>query len=184
MKMIYYFANVSEQLIMARIYLIGFMGAGKSTIGKKLANLLGFESLDLDDAFEEKYKINISAFFYKYDEPLFRDLEKKLLNSTYEMDNVVISTGGGTPAFFNSIDEMNLHGLTIYLKMSAEALAERLKKAKRPRPLIKYIETGSLNEFINQKLKERENYYSRSHLIVDAENLDIEKLARLIKEKL
>jgi shikimate kinase len=169
---------------MARIYLVGFMGAGKSTVGKKLAKRLGYRSLDLDDAFEQKFKINIQNFFYKYDEPLFRDLERQLLASTYELENVVISTGGGTPAFFNSIDEMNGHGITIYLKMSISALANRLQKARRPRPLIRSIKKNELKEFIQQKLVEREPFYKRAQLIINAESIDIETVVELIKKKI
>lgn len=166
---------------MSRVYLVGFMGAGKTTIGKKLAALLGYDSFDLDDAFEAKYKTNIRTFFQKYDEPLFRKLEKELLASTYNMENVVISTGGGTPAFYNSIGEMNKHGVTVYLKMSVEALADRLKHAKKPRPLLKNLKTNSLPDFIREKLEEREPFYNQARLVVDAENIDIQKLYQSIR---
>jgi len=169
---------------MARIYLVGFMGAGKTTVGKQLAEKFGYTSLDLDDAFEEKYKINIKTFFHKYDENLFRNLEVNLLASTFEMENVIISTGGGTPAFFNSIDKMNEHGLTIYLKMTVAGLVERLQKAKRPRPLIKSKNTKSLTEFITQKLSERMIFYERAQLIVDADNIDVDGLYNQINELL
>jgi len=169
---------------MSRIYLIGFMGAGKSTIGKKLARLFDYNWYDLDDAFEEKYKINIRSFFHKYDEALFRKLEKKMLAETFKMKDTVISTGGGTPAFFNSISEMNKHGLTVYLKMSEQVLAKRLKQAKRPRPLLKSIGNDSITNFIRKKLEEREPFYNQAHLVVDTDNADIKYLSTLIKSKL
>jgi len=165
---------------MARIYLIGFMGAGKSTVGRKLASLLGYKSLDLDDVFEKKYKINISHFFDKYNESLFRRLELKLLETTFEMDNIVISTGGGTPCFFDSIDKMNEHGITVYLKMPVDALVNRLQNAKKPRPLVKNKTTNSLNEFITRVLDERSSSYQKAHLKINAVDIDIEELGNKI----
>ena len=102
---------------MAKIYLVGFMAVGKSTIGKKLAEMLGYTSLDLDDVFEEKYKITIKTFFNKYDEDLFRNLEAELLKTTFEMDDIVISTGGGTACFFNNIDSPSFQPGSVPVRM-------------------------------------------------------------------
>lgn len=169
---------------MARIYLVGFMAVGKSTIGKKLAKMLGYTSLDLDDVFEEKYKITIKTFFDKYDESLFRKLESDLLKSTIELDNVVISTGGGTPCFYDSIDLMNKNGITVYLAMSVPALVERLKGAKRPRPLIENKQTASLTTFVTKTLESRLPAYQQAKITVDAENIDYDALYSKIKNLL
>jgi len=169
---------------MARIYLIGFMGAGKSTAGRKLARMLEYKHLDLDNVFETKYKINISQFFAKYNESLFRRLELKLLETTFEMDNVVISTGGGTPCFFDSIDKMNKHGITVYLEMPVGALVNRLQNAKKPRPLVKNKTTNSLNEFITRVLDERNSSYQKAHLKIHAVDIDIKELGNKIRKML
>lgn len=169
---------------MAKIYLVGFMAVGKSTIGKKLAELLGYTSLDLDDAFEEKYKISIKTFFNKYDEDLFRNLELELLKTTFKMDNVVVSTGGGTACFFNSIDLMNEQGITIYLEMPVHLLVERLQRAKRPRPLIENKQIKSLTEFVSQTMEERKAIYQKASFTVNAEDIDYDDLLTKIKDRI
>ena len=160
------------------------MAVGKSTIGKKLAEMLGYTSLDLDDVFEEKYKITIKTFFNKYDEDLFRNLEAELLKTTFEMDDILISTGGGTACFFNNIDLMNEHGITIYLEMSIPALVERLQHAKRPRPLIESKQIDSLTKFVSQTMEERKATYQKACITVNAEDIDYDDLLMKIKDRI
>lgn len=167
----------------SRIYLVGFMGVGKSTVGKQLAEKLNFKFIDTDDTFEEKYKINIHTFFEKYGEELFRKLEYKVLVNTLKMKNVVISTGGGTACFFDSMKLMNENGQTIYLEMTEEALVNRLKKAKRKRPLVMNKKEKELIEMVTKKLEERKPYYSQASLTYKAMNIDIEELLKTINQK-
>lgn len=169
---------------MAKVYLVGFMGVGKSTIGKKLGELLGYKTLDLDDAFEEKYKITIKSFFQKYDETLFRILESRILDTSFDMDNVIISSGGGTPCFHNNINKMNANGITVYLKMSIPSLVDRLQNAKRPRPLLPDKQADSLKKFTALKLKERSPDYERAHITIEAENIDYDVLVEKIKKEI
>lgn len=169
---------------MSRIYLVGFMGVGKSTTGKKIAALLNYQFLDLDVDFEESFKISIIEFFKKYDEKLFRKIEYEKLISTFESKNMVVSTGGGTACFFDSMEKMNQNGLTIYLKMPAEAIVSRLKKAKIKRPLIQNLSEDELLEYIENKLDERKVFYEKAAIIVDAINLDSKQLADQIIERL
>lgn len=161
---------------MNRIYLIGFMGVGKSTIGKKLAYKLNFNFVDIDELFENKYKVSIHTFFEKYGEKLFRELENKLLHDTFIYDNTVISTGGGTPCYFNAINDINNHGTSIYLKMSAEALVNRLENAIRPRPLIKSRSRDEIKNDVENLLTKREQFYNKANIIYDAVSPDIDKL--------
>lgn len=169
---------------MARIYLIGFMGVGKSTVSRKLASMLGYERIDLDDAFEERFKINIAGFFEKYDENLFRQLESELLDSTFEKENVVISTGGGTACYHFGIEKMNKNGTTIYLHMPPESILQRLRSAKRPRPLIKDKDDETLRQFIFDKLEERKPFYEKARLKVDAGSINLEQLVKMIQKEI
>ena len=165
-----------------RIYLIGFMGVGKSTLGKQLAGELGYHFLDLDKVFEQTYKININHFFDKYDETLFRKLEREILESTFGMEKIVISTGGGTPCFFNSMESMNGAGLTVYLEMNAEGIFERLKKAKRKRPLVADLNDTELMRTIAEKLEHRVSFYRQAKIIYPADGIDVIRLAETIRK--
>ncbi len=162
-----------------RIYLVGFMGVGKTTVGKKLARQLGYRFVDLDDFFEEKFKIEINDFFNKYDEPLFRKLEHDRLKKTFEMKGVVVSTGGGTPCHFQGIEEINSHGLSVFLEMPPLSIAQRLVHARRKRPLLEGKSHEQLIDFISQKLSERMSCYEKAAMRVDALNL---KIAVLVAE--
>ena len=102
------------------------MGAGKTTAARRLAQRLGWQVADTDAMFEEKYKISVCDFFNKYDEPLYRKLESEVLKSTESMENTVISTGGGTACYFDNMEWMNDHGLTIFLRISPAAVVDRL----------------------------------------------------------
>lgn len=166
---------------MNRIYLIGFMGVGKSTIGKKLANKLDYNFIDIDELFENKYRVSINTFFEKYGEKLFRELENKLLYETFSFETTVISTGGGTPCYRNAIDDINSYGTSIYLRMPAEALINRLENAIRPRPLIKGKSHDDIKRDVDILLAEREQYYNKANIIFDAISPDIEKLLLTIK---
>lgn len=104
-----------------RIYLVGYMGAGKSTTSKRLAHQLGWEAYDTDRLFEARYKISINDFFHKYDADLYRKLETQILHETLSLDNAVIATGGGTPCFNNNMEWMNQNGFTVFLKISPES---------------------------------------------------------------
>ncbi|MBU1012923.1 MAG: shikimate kinase [Bacteroidetes bacterium] len=164
-----------------RIYLIGYMGSGKTTVGKKLARLLDYQFIDLDEIFEEKYHLKITDFFVKYDEQAFREIESNLIKETEQIDNVVISTGGGAPCFNNNLSLMKGMGLTVYLQMSIPALVYRLTNAKRVRPLLKDMNENELTTFITEQLKLRDVFYKKAQIIVNGENSEIEILAQSIK---
>ena len=131
------------------------MGAGKTTASKKLARLTGFDCYDLDELFEEKYKISIEGFFSKYDETLFRMLESKLLKETDKFHNTIIATGGGTPCFYDNMTWMNQNGLTVYLQMHPKSIFKRLILSKRKRPLVANKTPEDLLQYIKQHLRQR-----------------------------
>ncbi len=162
-----------------KIFLCGYMGSGKTTIGKKLALKLGYPFFDLDHYLSEKYKQSISNLFKSIGESQFRIRESEALKETENMQNTVISTGGGTPCFFDNMDWMNQHGKTIYLKLDPKTLAQRVS-ANTERPLLAGLSGDDLLKFISEKLEEREHYYSKAQLIVDGIGLNAERLHQLI----
>lgn len=154
----------------APVYIMGFMGSGKSTVGKKLASILERNFVDLDAEIEKQKGKKVASIFDQKGEAYFRKLEQNIL---YQLNtkNSVISVGGGTPCFFDNLSFMKSHGTTIYLHLSEDALFQRLKSAKTQRPLIAGLEEEELKTFINQKLKEREAYYQQAELVVSGINL-------------
>jgi shikimate kinase len=163
------------------VYLVGYMGSGKSTVGKQLARLLGCDFIDIDRQFEQLYKISIPDFFQKYDEEAFRLIERKLLFNTFELTHHVISTGGGTASYHDNMDLINQNGLSVYIKMHPNSLFVRLKHAKRPRPRIAGLKTDDLRLLINHDLQLRETYYNKAHFQVKGEDIDVVGLAEHIQ---
>ena len=150
---------------MNRIFLIGYMGSGKTTIGKLLAEQLGYTFVDMDTHIEEKHFKTVSQIFADLGEEQFRLLEQQCLHEVSEFENVVIATGGGAPCFFDNVDYMNRHGLTVYIKLSVEQLAERLENSKaNKRPLLANRKGKELQDFIAEGLAKRDPFYSRAHL--------------------
>lgn len=161
-----------------RIYIIGYMGSGKSTVSEKLAKKLNLLRFDLDELFEQRFKVDISSFFDKYDETLFRKFESLLLKETILLNNVVISTGGGTPCFYNNMEWMKQFGITVYLEMNAKSLLSRLQASKKKRPLMQDKKTADqLLEFIQNHMRKRDIWYSQADIIVKGESLDVDELA-------
>ena len=159
------------------------MGAGKTTTARRLASHLGWEVVDTDAMFEEKYRISVCDFFNKYDEPLYRKLESEVLKSTESLENVVISTGGGTACFFDNMDWMNQHGLTVFLSISQKAVVDRLLHAKRKRPLAEGKSETELTAFVNQHYSSRLPFYEQAKITVKAEDLDLDNLIQLIENE-
>lgn len=159
-----------------RIVLVGYMGSGKSTAGKKLASKLGFSYLDTDLIFEEQYKISIFGFFEKYGEDIFRKIEHIILKEALINDNAVISTGGGTPCFSDNMDLINKCSFSVYIKMHINSIENRLMYSKKPRPLLIDISQTDLRSFIEKQLLEREKYYNQANLIIKGENLEINSI--------
>lgn len=156
------------------------MGSGKTTIGKKLATRLGFLFIDLDGFIENKYRITIPELFNKYDEDAFRLVEHQSLQETFSFSNAVISTGGGTPCFYNNMELINQYGISVYIKMHKKSLYDRLINSKKKRPLLTDKSPEQIMNFIHNQLAERESFYKQSKLIIKGESIDIDKLVELI----
>lgn len=165
---------------MSLIFLIGFMGCGKTTHGRKLANFLKFDFMDLDEIFERENG-SISNYFTAFGEENFRLKESELLKSTVYPENAIVSTGGGLPVFFDNLDWMKGHGTVIYLQVPPGIIAARMENAKTERPLLQHKTGEGLLQFITQKLSEREPYYQQAQITADGVGLTPRKLAILLK---
>lgn len=162
------------------IFLIGYMGSGKTTAGKKLAQALGYEFVDVDDLIELKEGKTIAQLFDAEGEDCFREIEKQVLQATFNKNNAVISTGGGAPCFFDNMEQMNKHGKTIYIELEPRVLAERLKNEKNERPLIKNKTDEKLLSFIEATLAKRNPYYKKAQKIVEGANLTVDDLLTIL----
>lgn len=163
------------------VFLTGYMASGKTTIGKKLARLLNYEFIDTDELIESMAGKSVQQIFESEGEDSFRQLEHSVIVSLTHRINTVISTGGGTPCYFDNMQRMNKSGITVYIRMAPQSIIKRLKSAKEPRPLIKRIPESELPDFINRHLQQRSEFYEMARLQTKGESIDIEELARSIK---
>ncbi len=152
-----------------RIYLIGYMGSGKTTIGKRLARKLELQFVDTDRFMEYRYRKTIGEIFSEKGETAFRLMEHNVLQEVSEYENVVISTGGGAPCFHNNIDLMNQTGFTVYLKVSVGELMKRLETGRNVRPLLKNKTKEELRIFIAENIEKRSEFYNQAQLIFNAD---------------
>ncbi|MBQ7420774.1 MAG: shikimate kinase [Prevotella sp.] len=157
---------------MIRIIIIGYMGAGKTTIGKALSTELGMKFYDLDWYIESRMHKTVKQIFDERGEEGFRQIEKNMLHEVAEFENVIISCGGGTPCFFDNMEYMNKQGDTLYLKASPETLYNHLKIGKSVRPLLLNKTSEEVQFFIQEQLESREQYYSKAKYILDVNLMD------------
>ncbi len=155
---------------MARVYLVGFMGAGKTTIGKVLAKRLQWTFTDTDQVTEFELGMPLTSVFADLGELWFRHYEKKVLQKTTTLQNTIISTGGGTPCFENNMETIIESGLCVYLFLPPKAIISRLEKSKKPRPLVRELSGSELEKYVEKTFSDREKYYSQAHFTVDALN--------------
>ena len=150
-----------------RLFLVGFMGCGKSYIGRPLAAKLGFQFVDVDNIIENTEGGTIAQIFEKQGETYFRQLESETLKRLGKWENIVIATGGGAACFQGNMEWMNENGLSIYLKASPELLLSRLKGETLQRPLLAGRTDADLLDFIENKLSERTQFYEKAALIIE-----------------
>ncbi|RKD86153.1 shikimate kinase [Mangrovibacterium diazotrophicum] len=154
-----------------RIYLIGYMACGKTTLGKELAKKLSLSFLDLDKYLEKKYFKTIPQIFEEEGESGFRLKEQACLQEVSEFEDVVIATGGGAPCFFDNVEVMNRTGICIFLDVDAEELANRLMQSKTERPLVKGKSPEELVGFIEGMLEKRRPYYEQASYQITGSNI-------------
>lgn len=171
-----------------KIFLLGYMGSGKSTVGKLLASEFDTEFIDLDHEIEEAEQSTITELFEKKGELYFRKSERKHLERLLQKNkNEIISLGGGTPCYGNNLELINkdTDSVSIYLKMSVEKLTERLFEEKDHRPMISHLsEKDKLEEFIRKHLFERGFYYNQSDIVINCDDRSPEEIVATIEERL
>lgn len=158
-----------------RIFLIGFMGVGKSTLGQMVAEEIDMPFLDLDEWIEDRMQMSISEIFSTFGEPFFRKLEHDNLREAVQTyDHFMMATGGGLPCFGNNLDYMNRHGFSVYLKATVDDIEARLIHSSGKRPVLDAMNREELQTHIQSLLAKREEYYLKSSKVIDLD-LALEK---------
>lgn len=156
---------------MKRIFLVGYMGVGKTTISLPLANHFNFSVIDLDHWIQRTHRKTIVELFEEKGEEKFRQIERNALLEVAAFENVVISTGGGTPCFFDNMEVMNQAGITVYMKATVAELAARLNASKTVRPLLAGKDEAATVAFIEKHLTVRESFYKKAHITFHSNRL-------------
>ena len=163
-----------------RIFLIGYMGSGKSKTAESLSKLLNYPVLEMDSEIEKQEGMTVSKIFQTQGQEWFREKEKQVLHSIVSFENIIVSTGGGTPCYFDNMDWMNEHGLTVYLEANAGLLFHRLASNKKGRPLIEDLSDVDLMEQITGHLIHRIPFYKKSKITFPASDMNVKRLAEVI----
>jgi shikimate kinase len=154
-----------------RIFLIGFMGSGKTHWGKQVAERLSLPFFDLDEVITNEEQKSIPEIFATDGEEHFRSKEKEILERLVdENTSMVLSCGGGTPCFFNNIEFMKKYGTVVWLNTQVDVLLQRLMKERNQRPLLKDITDADLKHYIIRKLNDRRMYYELADVVIDKED--------------
>lgn len=169
---------------MKRIVLIGYMGSGKTTVGKALAKEIELPFYDLDWYIESRMRKKVSQIFAERGEEGFRVIERNMLHEVAEFEDVVISCGGGTPCFFDNMDYLNQQAQVVFLRCEPEVLKEHLLMGKGDRPLLKGKSAEELIGFIRQQLEYREPYYLKAKYTLDVSLMDNYDKIKITIEKL
>jgi len=159
-----------------KIFLVGFMGSGKTTIGRRLSGRIGFDFVDTDCFIEMQQGLTVFEVFAQYGEAAFREMERNILLEMQKIEYAVVSTGGGMPCHKDNMDIMRSIGRVVYLKTSPQTLTRRLLRSHTERPLIMGKTERELQQYITEKLVEREPFYSRAHIAMQTEHFSMEKL--------
>ncbi len=169
---------------MRRIILIGYMGSGKTTVGRALSKETGMMFYDLDWYIESRMRKTVAQIFAERGEEGFRQMEYNMLHEVAEFENVIISCGGGTPCFFDNMDYLNRQGDVTYLKATPEVLCRHLLMGKVERPLVKGKNPDELINYVTRHLAEREAFYRKARYTLDVSLLDDSNKIRLSVERL
>jgi shikimate kinase len=169
---------------MTRIFLIGYMGAGKTTVGKELARCMNLSFLDLDAHIEARYHKTIGRLFDELGEPAFRRIEQRMLHEVSMFEDVLISTGGGAPCFFDNMAFMKTAGRTLYLDVSPRELARRLSNGRHTRPVLGGREGEELLAFITETLTNRSPFYQQADFVYTSDRLPVDAELQALAQQL
>ena len=168
---------------MKRIILIGYMGSGKTTVGRALAKDIGLPFYDLDWYIESRMRKKVSDIFAERGEEGFRQIERNMLHEVAEFEDVIISCGGGTPCFFDNMDYLNAQGQVVWLRCEPDVLHKHLMMGKGDRPLLKGKSPEELTAYICEQLAYREQFYSKARYTLDVSLMDnYEKIGTTIQK--
>lgn len=167
-----------------RIIILGYMGSGKTTVGKALSKDIGMPFYDLDWYIESRMRRTVKQLFDERGEEGFRRIEHNMLHEVAEFDNVIISCGGGTPCFFDNMDYINQQGESVYLKCTPDVLYQHLKMGKTVRPLLLNKTPEEVRVFIGEQLKQREPYYTKAKHTIDVTLMDNYEKIKITIDKL
>ena len=165
-----------------RIFLLGFMGSGKSTIGKKLANKMNLKFVDLDGFIEAEMDCSVEDAFALQGEKYFREQEEKALIKMSNQDDFVVALGGGTPCFASNFSVIKSTGISVYLKIAKVDLYNRLAANRGKRPLLYSLNENELEAYISSTLDVREEYYNKADIVISAKDFNAERYGMLIEE--
>lgn len=164
-----------------RVFLVGYMGSGKSTIGRYVAADMKWDFVDMDAYFEQKHQCTISRFFADHGEDAFRRAEHEVVAELCKAERTIVATGGGAPCFFDNMDLMNAAGATIYINVSPDELTARLRTQRDQRPILASKTDDELLDFIGRQLAQREPHYRKAHMVVDGKSLPFDSYRTLIE---
>lgn len=163
-----------------KVFLIGYMGCGKSRWGKIVAEHYGFRFVDLDRLIEERECLSVPEIFTKHGESGFREKEHEALQSISEAKNLIVATGGGAPCFNNNMEEMNRMGTTLFIECSPQLLRQRIIESETERPLVKNFSQDELLNFIVRHLQNRMPFYQQSHHKLVSGNLELDDFTTIL----
>lgn len=171
-----------------KIFLVGFMGSGKTFVGRQLAEKLGFLFIDLDSLIENIEGDIVSQIFENKGETYFRKIESDRLKDLKKWTEIVVATGGGAACFHDNMAWMSEHGITVYLQATPELLLERLKNEAEKRPLLRGKDESQLLDFIEKTVTEREVFYNQAHIIIhqseNDEDIVFEILQKILNQRI
>ncbi len=169
-----------------KLFLIGYMGCGKSTLGKRLAKRANFEFVDMDSLIEQREGAPVADIFHYAGEEYFRKTERAIIEELGDAEgDYVISTGGGVPAWRDNMERMNVIGSTVYLRRTAQQIASRLSPhGRQKRPKLRGLNDEDLVEFMTKNMAEREPFYSKATHIIECSSYSDEEIIEIILSKL
>lgn len=159
-----------------KVFLIGFMGSGKSYWARLLAAKLNLPQIELDEEIEKATRLSINQVFDEKGEAWFRDIESQMLKKSVLQDSFIMSCGGGTPCFFDHMEWMNKQGVTVWFNPSEEKIIKNLLPEIHKRPLLKGMDEKELAIFVKQKMKERIGFYQQADITVSVDEIDTDTL--------